>query len=127
MTSSQDMMELGQTLITHCSEGRYEELWADHYAEQIVSSEAVAMPDGVRDSIGIEAVRAKNAWWSSAHDVHSSQIDGPFVYGDNRFSLIFTMDVTHKESGQRSVMKEIATYHADQSGRICREEFAYAV
>lgn len=125
MTTPQDMMQLGQTLVECCNQGREAELMANHYSQDAVSAEAVAMPDGNAEVVGLEAIQAKSEWWYDAHEVHQMKAEGPFVHGD-RFSVIFDMDVTHKESGQRTQMREVGTYQVSD-GKIVREEFAYAL
>jgi len=127
MPTQQELMQLGQTLVEHCSNRNEKELQDKYYAEDAVSVEAVAMPSGSAEAAGLEAIKAKNAWWYSAHELHSSKVEGPFVHGSDRFSVIFDIDVTQKESGERMQMREIATYHVNDAGKISREEFAYAV
>ena len=79
------------------------------------------------EAVGLDAIRGKHEWWYGAHDVHSSEAQGPYIHGDNRFSVIFNMDVTNKESGERSQMQEVGQYYVNEQGQIFREEFSYAV
>lgn len=127
MPTPQELMQLGQTLIEHCSNQNEQALQDNYYAEDAVSVEAVAMPDGSTEAVGLAAIKAKSEWWYGAHELHSNTVEGPFVHGDDRFSVIFDIDVTQKESGQRMQMREIATYYVNQDGKITREEFAYPV
>ncbi|MBO6688752.1 MAG: nuclear transport factor 2 family protein [Hyphomonas sp.] len=127
MPTPQELMQLGQALVEHCSNQNEQALQDNYYAQDAVSVEAVAMPDGNAEAVGLAAIKAKNEWWYGAHELHSSKVEGPFVHGDDRFSVIFDIDVTQKESGQRMQMREIATYHVNQEGKITREEFAYPV
>lgn len=127
MPAPQDLMQLGQTLVEHCSNQREQDLQDNYYTQDAVSVEAVPMPTGSAEAAGLEAIKAKNEWWSSAHEVHSSNVEGPFIHGSDRFSVIFNIDVTQKESGQRMQMREIGTYYVNEEGKITREEFAYAI
>ncbi len=127
MPTPQELMQLGQALVEHCSNQNEQTLQDNYYAQDAVSVEAVAMPDGNAEAVGLAAIKAKNEWWYGAHELHSSKVEGPFVHGDDRFSVIFDIDVTQKESGQRMQMREIATYYVNQEGKITREEFAYPV
>ena len=127
MPTPQELMQLGQALVEHCSNQNEQALQDNYYAQDAVSVEAVAMPDGNAEAVGLAAIKAKNEWWYGAHELHSSKVEGPFVHGDDRFSVIFDIDVTQKESGQRMQMREIATYHVNREGKITREEFAYPV
>lgn len=127
MPTPQDLMTLGQSLIDHCLSGREIEFQTNFYTPDAVSAEAAPMPTGGAEAKGLDAIQAKNEWWYSAHELHSQSIEGPFVHGSDRFSVIFDVDVTQKESGERMQMREIATYHVNAAGKITREEFAYAV
>ena len=44
--------------------------------------------------------------------------------GEDRFALIFDMDVTNRETGQRMQMREVGLYTV-ADGKIVREEFFY--
>lgn len=127
MPNPQSLMQLGQILIEHCISQRDVELQNNYYTEDAVSVEAMPMPSGSAEAIGLEAIKAKNAWWNGAHDLHDLKIEGPFVHGTDRFSVIFDIDVTEKESNERTQMREIATYYVNQAGKITREEFAYQI
>lgn len=101
----------------------------DHYSDDIVSVEAAAGEDpsaGGPEHKGMEALMAKYAWWDENFEVHSSSAEGPFLHGEDRFGVIFEMDVTHKASGSRSQMKELGIYTV-ANGKIVREEFFYGL
>jgi len=123
MTKPEEMMKLGADLVAHCNAHDEAAFQQKHYARDAVSVEAVPMPDGNAEAKGLDAIRGKGEWWYGAHEVHSSKAEGPFVNGD-QFHVIFDMDVTHRESGQRTQMREIGTYKV-KGGKIVREEFAY--
>jgi hypothetical protein len=90
-------------------------------APTIVSIEAM---DGPMARIeGMDAIRAKGAWWYGAHEVHGVATDGPFLNGD-QFALIFDMDFTVKATGERSQSKEVALYTV-KDGQIVEERFLY--
>lgn len=127
MPTPQDLMTLGQNLIDHCNARAELEFQSKFYTADAVSAEAVPMPTGNAEAVGLDAIQAKNEWWYGAHELHAQTIEGPFVHGSDRFSLIFDIDVTQKDSGERLQMREIATYHVNDEGKIIREEFAYAV
>lgn len=126
MATPQDMMKLGETLVRLCNEGKEAELQAKHYSPKAVSAEAVDFAGNGPESKGLDAIKAKGEWWYNAHNVHSMKAEGPFVHGDDRFSVIFEMDVTRKEDSQRIQMKEVGVYHV-KDGKIDREEFFYPV
>lgn len=127
MPSPQELMQLGQTLADYCRAQNEREFQDQYYTVEAVSVEAVPMPTGSAEADGLDAIRAKGDWWYGAHEVHKMDVEGPFVHGDTQFSLIFNIDVTTKETGERTQMREIGTYHVNQAGQITREEFSYPV
>jgi ketosteroid isomerase-like protein len=87
----------------------------------IVSIEAM---DGPMARVqGTAAVKAKSDWWYGAHEVHSATAEGPYVNGD-QFSVIFAMDITQKETGNRMQMQEVGLYTV-KNGKIVEEKFMY--
>lgn len=72
---------------------------------------------------GMDAVMKKGEWWTETFEVHSASASEPLV-ADDWFSVMFTMDTTHKPSGQRSTMSEIGVYQV-KDGKIVYEEFFY--
>ena len=65
----------------------------------------------------------KGEWWSNAHEVHSSEVEGPYVNGD-QFVVRFKMDLTQKETGNRIQMDEVGVYTI-KNGKIAEERFFY--
>ena len=127
MASPNELMEIGTRLVGLCNEGRDTEC-LEFYTQDAVSAEAMPMQgQASAEAVGLDAIRGKHEWWYGAHEVHKSEAQGPFVHGDNRFSVIFNMDVTNKESGQRMQMQEVGQYFVNQEGQIYREEFSYAI
>ena len=127
MPTAQDLMTLGTTLIELCKAQKDAELRASYYMQDAVSVEAMPMPSGSAEAVGMDAINAKNEWWYGAHEVHDLNMEGPFVHGSDRFSVIFDIDVTEKASGERTQMREIGTYYVNEAGKIIREEFAYPI
>jgi len=90
-------------------------------APDIVSLEAM---DGPMARVeGTEAVKAKGEWWYANHEIHSAASHGPFMHGD-QFAVLFDMDVTQKQNGERMQMKEIGLYTV-KDGKIVEEKFYY--
>lgn len=116
--------EIGNELVAFCRANDTATGLKTLYAPDAVSVEAF-MPDG-SDPVtkGVEGIAGKHAWWDATFEVHSANVDGPYPSGDGRFAVIFEIDATHKESGQRNPMKEIGLYHV-ADGKIVREEFLY--
>lgn len=128
MPSPQDMMQIGNQLVQFCNDGRETECLNQLYTEDAVSAEAMAMPgQESNETKGLDGIRGKHNWWNTAHEIHSTSAQGPFVHGDDKFAVIFEMDVTNKESGERVQMKEVAQYFVNEAGKIHREEFSYAL
>lgn len=115
--------ELAETLVTACRSGQEADLLSNHYASDAVSVEPVDMGNG-REMAGLDAIRGKHAWWAENFEVHSAEVGGPFLHGEDRFAVTFSIDATEKASGKREQMQEVAVYHA-KDGKIVREEFFY--
>ena len=118
------LKELANELVAANREGRIDALLADHYHPDVVSVEAIGGEAMAREAVGVDAIRKKHAWWESTFEVHSATSSEPLLHGDDRFAVIFEMDTTNKESGERAQMREVAVYHVDD-GKIVREEFFY--
>lgn len=120
------LMDIATKLKTHCENRTEAEGLKSLYARDAVSVEA-ASPPGMPSAQmkGVEAIQGKHDWWFGAHTVHSAGVEGPFLHGKDRFGLIFSMNVTEKESKRRMQMKELGLYEV-KDGKIVREEFYYA-
>ncbi len=116
--------EIGKKLCNLCKEGRNLEAIDSLYSPGIVSVEAAPMPGMPQTMEGIDAVRGKTEWWYANNEVHDGSVSGPYPHGENRFAVHFAMDVTSKESGERTNFEEIALYTVSD-GKIVREEFFY--
>lgn len=125
MHTPQELMTIGSRLVELCNAGQDSECLNELYASEAVSVEAAPMPGQDSAEVrGLDGIRGKHEWWNGAHEVHETKAEGPFVHGDDRFHVIFSMDVTEKESGNRMQMQEVASYYV-KDGKIVREEFAY--
>lgn len=128
MPAPDKLMQIGQQLIDLNNQDKGRECVKTMYAPDCVSAEAMAMPGQDSNEVkGVDAILAKHDWWESANEVHSATAEGPFAHGSDRFNVIYEMDVTDKQSGERTQMKEVATYYVNEDGKITREEFAYAL
>jgi len=126
MPNAQDLMQIGQKVVDMNNQGQYDELFAELFTPDAVSAEAAAMPGKEsNEDHGMEAIIAKGEWWFSNNEIHEFNAEGPFVHGTDRFCVIFDMDTTNKQSGERAKMREVATYYVNDAGKIYREEFAY--
>jgi hypothetical protein len=100
---------------------QHEQAAARFNAPDIVSREAM---DGPMARIqGTAALKAKAEWWYANHIVHAVQTEGPFVNGD-QFAVVFTMDVTAKDTGVRQKGREVGLYTV-KHGKIVEESFFY--
>lgn len=119
-----DLREIADKTVEYNNSGRTGELLETYYDADAISAEAQAMGEGGAEVSGLDAIRGKHAWWESAHEIHSTSAQGPFLHGENRFGVIYEMDVTNKESGERVQMRELAIYTVE-GGKVVREEFFY--
>ena len=116
--------EIGATLVKLCREGKNLESVRTLYAESIESIEPAAAPGMERATRGKAAVIAKNQWWLDNHDIHRTDVDGPYPHGVDKFAVRFRYDVSQKQSGQRFQMEEIGVFTI-ADGKVDREEFFY--
>lgn len=112
--------DIANDLVALWKDGKFMESGEKYWDDGVVSIEP--SPDAP-ESVGKDAARGKSAWWEGAHEVHTFEVDGPWVNGD-QFTVRFTMDVTVKETGVRHTMDEIGLYTL-QDGLIIEERFFY--
>ena len=121
-------MEVGQRLVALCQQGKNLEALDTLYDKDVLSVEAMAMPDMPAEMKGIDALRKKSDWWFANNEVHGGSSKGPFPNGD-RFAVIYTFDVTPKSgprAGKRVQMEEVGLYTV-KGGKIVKEEFFYGM
>ena len=116
-------MEIAQELVAGCRESREAANIDRLYAEDAVSIEAVDMGNG-RESVGREAIHGKHAWFASAFEEVSGDVSDPMPHGDDRFAVIFDMQMKSRETGKTERMRDIGVYYV-KDGKIAREEFFY--
>ena len=69
--------EIGDELVALCRQGKNLEAIEKLYSPDIVSVEAMAMPDAEQTQTGIEAIKGKNKWWVENHEMHGGEVDFP--------------------------------------------------
>jgi ketosteroid isomerase-like protein len=116
-------LDIARKLVDLCRQGKNLEALNTLYATDAVSVEAAAPPGSEREARGLDAIRAKGAWWVANHDIHSASITGPWPH-DDRFIVGFQYDVTHKPSGRRVKMDEVGLFQV-KNGKIVRDEYFY--
>jgi hypothetical protein len=114
--------DIAHDLVALCKAGKFDEAGEKYWADDVVSVEAMG-DDAV--SHGKDAARGKGEWWAGAHEIHSVEVEGPYVNGD-QFAVRFKMDITVKETGARQQMDEVGVYML-KNGKIAEERFLYAM
>jgi len=71
-------MEIGKKLMDLCRQGKNMEALDSLFAEDMVSVEAVAMPEAPQEIKGLAAVKGKGEWWLANHEIHSASVTGPW-------------------------------------------------
>lgn len=117
------LMDIAQALVAGCREGRETENLDVLYAVDAVSVEAADMGNG-RETVGLDGIRGKHAWWDANFEVLEGVISDPFPHGEDRFAVIFEIKTKNKENGAVEDMKEVAIYSV-AGDKIVREEFFY--
>ncbi len=124
--SAETLKATAEKLVEYCKTQQEAKGLEELYDPNAVSVEASLMPGAEsRETKGVEGIRGKHAWWNENFEVHGSDVDGPFLHGENQFAVTFGIDATEKASGERTQMKEVAVYTTDDAGKIVREEFFY--
>src|SRR5689334_3490636 len=77
-------MEVAKKLVELCQQGKNLEAVDTLYSPNIVSIEAMEMPDMPRRTEGIKAIRGKNEWWFANTEIHGGVVRGPWPH-DDRF------------------------------------------
>jgi ketosteroid isomerase-like protein len=111
--------ELGERLVEMYNSGRHDDIVPQLYSPEIKSYEA----DGML-SEGLEGLKQKYDWFEANFEMHATTAKGPFPHGDDQVAVVFWMDTTHKPSGERSQMEEVAVYQV-KDGKIVEERFFY--
>lgn len=124
-TAPASTAQVAQELVALCREGRNLDAVNKLYSPRIVSVEPVGGPDMPAEMSGLDAIRGKHEWWEANNEVHSMEVNGPYV-GEGQFAVQFTFDSTFKPTGQRQSMTEMALYTV-KDGKIVREQFFYNV
>ena len=117
-----DLKTLADTLVTACRNQQEDALLSNHYHADAVSVEAADYSGMGRETKGVEGIRGKHAWWAENFEVHGGDVKGPFLHGEDRFAVMFSIDCTERASGERTDMTEVAIYTV-ADGKIVREEF----
>ncbi len=113
--------DIANDLVALCKAGKFGEAGEKYWADDVLSVEA--MPGDMAQMRGKEAARGKGEWWADAHEIHSSEVEGPYVNGD-QFVVRFKMDLTQKATGERIKMDEVGLYTV-KNGKIAEERFFY--
>lgn len=118
-----DLMEIATALVDGCRAGQETENLDRLYDTNAVSVEAADFGNG-REAHGLDAIKAKHAYWNGMFEVLEGATSDPYPNGADQFAVRFQAKTKHRESGEVSEMDEIAVYHV-ANGKIVREEFFY--
>ena len=117
-------LELGTKLVAMVNAGEERAFTQAFYADDVVSIEGQGSEEMPARLEGMDAVKAKNAWWYDNHEVHALHAEGPYVgLREDQFVVRFVLDVTPKGS-ERMQMDEVGLYTV-RDGRIAEEAFLY--
>ena len=120
------VLEIGKTMVEIVNQGTETEakFVQEYYADDVVSVEGQGSEEMPATIQGIDAIKAKHAWWFDNNTVHDTTATGPFIGGkDDTFILHFSMDITPK-GGERMQMSEVGVYTV-KDGKIAHEEYLY--
>ena len=115
--------DIAMELVAGCREARAKANLDVLYAPDAVSVESVDQGMG-RETVGLDAIKAKHDWWDGAFEFLGGSISDPMPHGDDRFAVHFQLKARNKETDEVSEMEEVGVYHV-ADGKIVREEFFY--
>ena len=115
---------VAEELVSYCRSGRNIDAINTLYSPDIVSVESMGNAQMPAETRGLDAIRRKNEWWAANNEVHSSEVDGPFVGEGDKFSVYYKYDITSKPQNKRAIMEEMALYKV-KDGKVVREQFFY--
>ncbi len=122
----ENLVELGREFVQAMRDRRGISHVTEIYSENAESVEAVVPPGrDVRIAKGRGAIRAKRQDWVATHEIHTLDVDGPYVHPPNQFGVRFAAEVTQKATGKQMQLSEVAIYSVE-GGKIVREEFFMA-
>lgn len=121
-----DLKSIADELVAGCREGREVENLDKLYSQDAVSVEAIDMSGNGRQTVGLDGIRGKHAWWDATFETLEAKVSDPMLHGEDRFGITFDVRTRNKETGAEDQMNEIAIYHV-AGGQIVREEFFYAL
>jgi len=115
---------VAEELVAFCRAGHNVDAINALYSRDIVSVESMGSDTMPQTTKGLDAVRKKSEWWVANNEVHSFQVDGPFIGEGDKFAVYYNYDITSKPRKQRAMMEEMALYTV-KDGKIVREQFFY--
>jgi HAMP domain-containing protein len=118
--SLMNTQELATAFTDLCRAGKFDEAAKRFWSDDVVSREPV--PGEESEAKGRAALEAKAAWWYANNEVHSMEVGGPYVHGD-QFVIRFKMDLTPKGQA-RMQMDEVGLYTV-KDGEVVEERFFY--
>ncbi len=119
-------IEVGKQLVSLMRQNRWQDAVKSWYSADVLGIEAGAPQPEMRRKEGIAAVLANGEWFADNHDIHASEIRGPWP-NDERFIIYFKLDVTAKSgpmAGKRFTIEEAGLYTV-QNSKIVKVEFFY--
>lgn len=120
-----NVTDIGRRLVDYCNRGEDLKAVEELYSARIVSVEPFGDGDpeeGIAE--GLDAIRAKHAWWDDNHNVHSAVAEGPYLgRRPDEFLVKFIIDVT-PNGGERVQMEELGQFTV-ADGKVVREEFLH--
>jgi ketosteroid isomerase-like protein len=113
--------QVARELVELCRAGKNMDAISRFLSPSVVSVEPHDFEGFPATANGIDAVRKKNEWWYSTFEVNGSEVDGPYVNGD-QFAVKYRFDTTNRKTGARRRDTEIAVYTV-KDGKIVQERF----
>jgi len=123
---AESTLEVGRKLVDLCRQGKNIDAVEALYAPDCVSVEVFGDEKMPRRMQGLAAIKGKNQWWLSNHQIHGMTVNGPFPH-DERFIVHYRMDVTPAAGPMKEnrMQFEEAGLYTVRDGKVVQEEFFY--
>lgn len=109
--------------VSLCRQRKFDEAMERFFSRDHVHVESPDMSGPPAEMRGIDSLKNNSREFSGDRNVHSIEVDGPYIAGD-RFAVRFSIDTTSKPTGERRLVEKMDLYTV-QHGKVVRSEVYY--
>lgn len=117
------MVSMANEYVAMCRQGLFEEAMGLMFSADHVRVEPKNMLDPPAEMHGLAAVRENSREFAGTTQIHGVEVDGPYVGGDGRFAVRFSIEATEASTTRKTITK--LDLYTVRDGRIVRSEVYY--